>query len=714
MSLKGRILFPVALLLAIVLGMFVATWTITAAQKDDALLVNLAGRQRMLGQKIAKDALLGVLKPDAGVAPGVRRDMAVFEATQAVLARGGEAPLTLDPAGPTAVLPGPGQDAARLLEQVAARWSDFKADVETALATPARADAPGLAAGSTALLSALDDAVVQLQEDAETKLDVLIAAQAACALVALLAALLVLVTLRRDVVAPILGIRAFAVQVAGGDLKARLSGGYRSELGDLATALERMVAVLVEEAETVRRSSAEAARNAQEAQAAMARCSEDEQSMRTLAESMQRAASQAEGISGHVSGAVDELSHEVEQVNQNVEIQRDRMTETATAMNEMNAAVTEVARNASDAARNAVTSREKAQTGVQGVRSAVESLRGIEGRVLSLKDSMNVFGEQAESIGQVLGVITDIADQTNLLALNAAIEAARAGDAGRGFAVVADEVRKLAEKTMAATRNVGDAIQGIQGQAQQNVQAVEGAASDMVASVRAASEAGDFMQEVLSIVQETSRQVESIATAAEEQSATSEEINRNVSEVTRIASETAEGMGRSAKALMEITGLIGELDAIVQGMAGSGGEGVTSEGRGDLVSWSDGLATGVDRFDGQHKKLIALINELHRAMKERKGDRILLDVVNRLKEYTVTHFSAEEVLFDKHHYPEVEKHKKLHAAFVNKVAEFEAGLRSGKVTVTMDIMRFLKDWLVNHIQKEDHRYGEFFHRLGIR
>ena len=60
---------------------------------------------------------------------------------------------------------------------------------------------------------------------------------------------------------------------------------------------------------------------------------------------------------------------------------------------------------------------------------------------------------QAEVIGQIMGVIADIADQTNLLALNAAIEAARAGDAGRGFAVVADEVRKLAEKTIAATHS---------------------------------------------------------------------------------------------------------------------------------------------------------------------------------------------------------------------------------------------------------------------
>ncbi|WP_313951831.1 methyl-accepting chemotaxis protein [Accumulibacter sp.] len=72
---------------------------------------------------------------------------------------------------------------------------------------------------------------------------------------------------------------------------------------------------------------------------------------------------------------------------------------------------------------------------------------------------------ECAGIGQIVGVIRDIADQTNLLALNAAIEAPRAGEQGRGFAVVADEVRKLAERTRAATVQIGQMIEAVQAHA---------------------------------------------------------------------------------------------------------------------------------------------------------------------------------------------------------------------------------------------------------
>jgi methyl-accepting chemotaxis protein len=228
------------------------------------------------------------------------------------------------------------------------------------------------------------------------------------------------------------------------------------------------------------------------------------------------------------------------------------MGETAAAMEEMTATVFEVAKNASRAADTAEKAKQQAQAGSGVVSRVVGGIQEVQHSALELKTNMTVLGKQAEGIGQVMNVISDIADQTNLLALNAAIEAARAGEAGRGFAVVADEVRKLAEKTMSATKEVGDAIRGIQDGTRKNITSVEQAVEQISSATGLANDSGAALREIVSLVDLTTDQVRSIATASEQQSAASEEINRSIEDVSRISSETSEAMRQSAQAVSEM------------------------------------------------------------------------------------------------------------------------------------------------------------------
>jgi len=274
-------------------------------------------------------------------------------------------------------------------------------------------------------------------------------------------------------------------------------------------------------------------------------------------------ATQALGIADRVAAASEELSSQVDQISKGTEIQRDRVSSTVTAMEEMNATVMEVARNSGQASEQAEATRSKASEGEQLVSKVIAAIEQVNAVAMALESNMQELGIQADSIGGIMNVISDIADQTNLLALNAAIEAARAGEAGRGFAVVADEVRKLAEKTMAATTEVGSSIKAVQASASSNIQRVGEAGKNVAVATELASTSGIALNDILSLASKNSALITSIATAAEQQSATSEEINLSVEEINRITDETAEGISQSATALRDMSQTAQELKQLL-------------------------------------------------------------------------------------------------------------------------------------------------------
>jgi len=290
---------------------------------------------------------------------------------------------------------------------------------------------------------------------------------------------------------------------------------------------------------------------------------ENEKAIKQQHEQIVEVAKEAEDIADQLASASSTLSEQVDEASQGSDVQRDRARETATAMEEMNATVLEVARNAADASSNADEMNTLAQEGSELVHQVVGSIQEVEEQSESLKESMTDLDKQTGDIGTIMQVIDDIADQTNLLALNAAIEAARAGEAGRGFAVVADEVRKLAEKTMAATKEVSQAINDIQKGARENVQATETAVKSVQISTELAIKAGESMKRISETVTMAADQVRSIATAAEQQSATSEEVNRATDEINIISSETARAMGESRSAIGDLSSLAGALKQLI-------------------------------------------------------------------------------------------------------------------------------------------------------
>ena len=364
---------------------------------------------------------------------------------------------------------------------------------------------------------------------------------------------------------------AFAQAISSGNLDHPLDVRQKDEIGVLCASMTMMVTNLKAKIAEAKEQTELAARETEAARLAQAEADEARaQAERARREGMLQASSRIEGVVHKLTLASEQIAAQVEQSSKGAVVQRDRVTETATAMEEMNATVLEVAQNAGHASESSHRATEMAQEGASTVRKMVQTIAEVRSQALGMKESMEVLGKSAGGIGQVMGVINDIADQTNLLALNAAIEAARAGDAGRGFAVVADEVRKLAEKTMAATREVSDAIRGIQEATTLNAKSVERTVGTIEEANVLADDSGKSLAHIVDMVEQSNDQVRAIAAAAEEQSAASEEINRSLTDINAISAETADGMRSSARAVAELSDQAEDLGRLVAEMAAEG------------------------------------------------------------------------------------------------------------------------------------------------
>ncbi|MFR8276332.1 MAG: methyl-accepting chemotaxis protein [Desulfovibrio fairfieldensis] len=237
----------------------------------------------------------------------------------------------------------------------------------------------------------------------------------------------------------------------------------------------------------------------------------------------------------------------------------ERMHDTLTAMEQMNMAVLDISKNASDAAASSDNMRTTATDGQNIVGQVVSSINLVQKNSLALRADMEKLSDEAQSINQIMTVISDIADQTNLLALNAAIEAARAGDAGRGFAVVADEVRKLAEKTMNATTEVGSAIENIQQGTRRNMEHVDRAVVSIEEVTGLANTSGDRLKDIVEITALSADMVRAIATASEQQSASSAQINEAVEAVDSTLKDVAVVIADANNAAQQLNGQMAEI-----------------------------------------------------------------------------------------------------------------------------------------------------------
>ncbi|MCX6135357.1 MAG: methyl-accepting chemotaxis protein [Ignavibacteriales bacterium] len=275
--------------------------------------------------------------------------------------------------------------------------------------------------------------------------------------------------------------------------------------------------------------------------------------------------------SSAVASASSEISSSTEQMAAGAQEQTSQAGEVASAVEEMTKTIMENSKNAVDTAATAKDAKEAARVGGAVVEETVEGMKGIAEVVRKSAETVQALGKSSDQIGEIIGVIDDIADQTNLLALNAAIEAARAGEQGRGFAVVADEVRKLAERTTKATKEIASMIKSIQNDTAGAVESMEQGTKKVDAGIQLADKAGASLKEIVGISQRVTDMVSQIAAASEEQSSASEQISKNVEAISTVTSQTASGVQQVARAAEDLNRLTETLQSYIARFNLSGG-----------------------------------------------------------------------------------------------------------------------------------------------
>ncbi len=261
--------------------------------------------------------------------------------------------------------------------------------------------------------------------------------------------------------------------------------------------------------------------------------------------------------------ASEEISAAATEQAQGSETQKDQTAQVATAMQEMSSTVLQVTENSNKAAGAARQAADTARHGGTVVEETLVRMRAISESVTETAQKVKNLGKSSDAIGEIIGVIDDIADQTNLLALNAAIEAARAGEQGRGFAVVADEVRKLAERTSKATKEIAAMIKSIQVETKNAVAAMKSGTEQVELGVNSTSAAGKSLGEIIRMAEQVGDMITHIATASTQQSTATGEVNNTIEQISKITQESAAGAHQSARACHELSNLALDLQNLV-------------------------------------------------------------------------------------------------------------------------------------------------------
>ena len=266
-----------------------------------------------------------------------------------------------------------------------------------------------------------------------------------------------------------------------------------------------------------------------------------------------------------VARASDQTQSTAVELAEASESQAQEIAGVSAAINEMAVSIDQVSSNAAESATVADRSVAIAYNGAEVVQRTIDGMNTIRDQIQETSKRIKRLGESSQEIGDIVGLINDIADQTNILALNAAIQASMAGEAGRGFAVVADEVQRLAERSATATKQIETLVKTIQADTNEAVMSMESTTAEVVRGAKLAKDAGEALEEVQTVSNSLASLIQSISNAARQQAASAGHISNTMNIIQDITSQTTSGTMAAARSIGQLNEMAAALQESVSG-----------------------------------------------------------------------------------------------------------------------------------------------------
>ena len=583
-SLKLKTMILLGGFLCIISLIIAANFYLNRLQKDSALIINLAGRQRMLSQKMTKEVLGFARQKEGNLSESDYRESLsktkrLFTTTLSALTYGGK---TQDSDGKEVTLPAAANsEVIKKLTEASDLWNNLSNNIETVINPDITASSEEfkkaisfIEGNNVAVLSTMNTVTEIFQQEADSAISLLEKIQIWTLGLSLFLVAGTFWIINLALIRPAVKMAGALDSVSTGDLTKEVTVTSNDEIGEMASTVNTMIGGISTMIKGISSSSANMAfvsgqisasaqelnSGAESQKTAVARTSSSIEEMNAslkeitrntsnlsskaeevasttleMASSTDEVAKIAEGLSytvEEVTSSITEMAASVKEITEHASQLSNFSSDTAAAVSQINASIKEVEGNLKVSANLSEATASDAEAGMEAVNKTIDGMKRIKETVDTAAGVIKRLGAKSEAIGDILNVINEVAERTNLLALNAAIIAAQAGEHGKGFSVVADEIKGLANRTTVSTKEIETLIKGVQSEVTNAVNSIEAGGKSVEAGMKVSNLAGNALEKILSSATSSRQMVEQISRASAEQLKGSQQASEAMEKIT--------------------------------------------------------------------------------------------------------------------------------------------------------------------------------------